>query len=46
LKIPAEVEHEGPRFRVVVGRFVTFDDADRARTRYAHNGHIFQIIGH
>jgi cell division protein FtsN len=44
MHIPAWVESEGPRFRVVVGRFSTYDDADRARLRYSRNGHDFQII--
>ena len=44
LKIPAEVDNEGPRFRVVIGRFTSFGDADRVRNRYRHNGHVFQII--
>jgi hypothetical protein len=44
LKIPAEAEPEGPRFRVVVGRFATFDAADRARSEYRAKGHSFQII--
>jgi hypothetical protein len=44
LKIPADVMAEGPRFRVVVGRFSSFDDADHARFRYRANGHDFIIV--
>jgi hypothetical protein len=44
LKIPADVVPEGPRFRVVVGQFSSFDDADHARFRYRANGHDFLIV--
>lgn len=44
LKIPAGVEGEGPRYRVVVARFGTFDEAARARSAYRARGHDFQIL--
>ena len=44
LKIPARVESEGPRFRVVIGRYRNFDEAEADRARYASHGHTFQII--
>lgn len=44
LNIPTEVENEGPRFRVVVGRFSSFDDAERVRARYRARGHEFLIL--
>jgi SPOR domain len=44
LNIPTEVATEGPRFRVVVGRFTSFDDADRVRIRYRGQGHEFLIV--
>ncbi|HEX6790845.1 MAG TPA: SPOR domain-containing protein [Candidatus Krumholzibacteria bacterium] len=44
LKIPAAVEPEGPRFRVVVATFVSFDEAARARSAYRARGHDFQIL--
>ncbi len=44
LNIPTEVEPEGPHFRVIVGRFTTFDDADRMRMRYRGKGHEFLIV--
>lgn len=44
LNIPAEVANEGPRFRVVVGRYATFDGAAQARSRYRTRGHDFQIL--
>jgi len=44
LKIPATVESEGPRYRVVIGRFATFNEASRARTTYRGKGHEFQIL--
>jgi hypothetical protein len=44
LKVPAHVETEGPRYRVVVGRYTTFDQAEAARARYARHGHSFLII--
>jgi hypothetical protein len=46
LKIPAEVAAEGPRFRVVIGRFASFDDADHARFHYRASGHDFLIVAH
>jgi hypothetical protein len=46
LNIPAEVESGGARYRVVVGRFASFDDADRVRARYRGKGHEFQIISY
>jgi hypothetical protein len=44
LKIPAYVESEGPRYRVVIGRYGTYDQAEAARARHAGHGHNFQII--
>lgn len=44
LNIPTEILPEGPRFRVVVGRYATFEDADRARIRYRGLGHDFLIV--
>jgi cell division protein FtsN len=44
LNIPTEVEREGPRFRVVLGRFSSFEDAERVRTRYRAKGHDFLIV--
>ena len=44
LNIPCEVASEGPRYRVVVGRYATFDGASQARARYRAKGHDFQIL--
>jgi hypothetical protein len=44
LQIPASIEEEGPRFRVVVGRFSTFDEADHARLGYRGKGYEFLIV--
>jgi hypothetical protein len=44
LNIPCEVASEGPRFRVIVGRYSTFDGAAVARQRYRAKGHEFQIL--
>jgi len=44
LKIPSQIEPEGPHFRVVVGRYTTFDEADRARMQYRGKGHDFLIV--
>jgi hypothetical protein len=44
LNIPTEIEREGPRYRVVLGRFTSFDDAERVRTRYRTKGHDFLIV--
>jgi hypothetical protein len=44
LAIRASVESEGPRFRVVIGRFASFDEADRARIKYRAQGHEFLIV--
>lgn len=46
LNIPTEVEREGPRFRVIIGRFSSFDDAEHVRTRYRAKGHDFLIVAH
>jgi len=46
LNIPTEVDREGPRFRVIVGRFTSFDDAERVRARYRAKGHDFLIVAH
>ncbi|HEX5133259.1 MAG TPA: SPOR domain-containing protein [Candidatus Krumholzibacteria bacterium] len=44
LKIPAKVESEGTRFRVVVGRYETQAAADRALAQYRSLGHVFRIV--
>lgn len=44
LGVSSHVESEGPRFRVVVGRYRSFDAAEADRTRFARDGHAFQII--
>jgi len=44
LNIPCEIATEGPRYRVIVGRYATFDAASQARTRYRAKGHEFQIL--
>ncbi|HKW14523.1 MAG TPA: SPOR domain-containing protein, partial [Candidatus Krumholzibacteria bacterium] len=46
LNILAGVEPEGPRFRVVLGHFESFQDADRVRARYRAQGHDFLIVAH
>jgi hypothetical protein len=45
LKIPAKIESNGSRYRVVVGRYKTSDDAESARREYASAGHAFTILG-
>jgi len=44
LNVPAKIESNGTRFRVVVGRFKTSSDAESARREYAANGHSFTVI--
>ncbi|HET6348296.1 MAG TPA: SPOR domain-containing protein [Candidatus Krumholzibacteria bacterium] len=44
LKIPTEIASEGPRYRVIVGRFSTFDEAAKARDTYRDLGHVFIIL--
>ena len=44
LKIPAKIESNGTRYRVVVGRYKTSDDADSARRDYASAGHAFTVL--
>jgi len=44
LKIPAKIESNGTRYRVVVGRYKTPDDADSARREYASAGHAFTVV--
>jgi hypothetical protein len=44
LKIPAYVESDGTRFRVVVGRYGSRPDADRALADYRSQGHAFRIV--
>ncbi len=42
--IPVEIESEGPRFRVVVGRYTSFDAASQARNRYRLGAREFFIL--
>jgi hypothetical protein len=44
LKIPAKIESNGSRFRVVVGRYKSADDADEARKEFASVGHAFTVL--
>ena len=44
LKVPAKIESNGTRFRVVVGRFKNAGEAESARREYASNGHVFTVI--
>lgn len=44
LKIPAKVESEGTRFRVVVGRYDSAASANRAQAEYKSQGHVFRIV--
>lgn len=44
LKVPSKVESLAGHFRVVVGRFRSYDEADEARRRYKSAGHIFEIV--
>jgi hypothetical protein len=44
LKVPAKIESNGSRYRVVVGRYKTADDAETARREFAASGHIFTVI--
>jgi hypothetical protein len=44
LKIPAKIESNGTRYRVVVGRYPTKDAADSARREYASAGHVFTVL--
>ena len=44
LKIPAKVESVAGHYRVVLGRFRSFDEADGERQRYKSAGHIFEIV--
>jgi len=43
LKIPATVEPEGTRYRVVVGRYASRDAAKKAQTQYGSLGHDFHV---
>ncbi len=44
LKIPAKIESNGTRYRVVVGRYKSADDAEHARREYASAGHAFTVL--
>jgi hypothetical protein len=44
LQIPAKIESNGSRYRVVVGRFKSADDAEEARREYASVGHVFTVL--
>ncbi|MCI0453096.1 MAG: SPOR domain-containing protein [Candidatus Latescibacteria bacterium] len=44
LQIPAKIESNGSRYRVVVGRFTSDDAAEKARREYASAGHAFTIL--
>jgi len=44
LKIPSKVESVAGHYRVVIGRFRSFDEADEERQRYKSSGHIFEIV--
>ena len=44
LKVPAKIESNGTRFRVVVGRFKSAGDAESARREHSSNGHAFTVI--
>ena len=44
LKIPAKIESNGTRYRVVVGRYKTSDDAEDARREFASVGHAFTVL--
>jgi len=44
VKIPSKVEMVAGHYRVVIGRFDTFAEADTARRTYKDAGHVFDII--
>ncbi len=44
LKIPAKVESEGTRFRVVVGRYDSQASANKALQQYKSLGHVFSVV--
>lgn len=44
LKIPAKIESNGTRYRVVVGRYKTEDAANEARREFASAGHSFTVL--
>jgi hypothetical protein len=44
LKIPSKIESNGSRFRVVVGRYKSADDAEAARREFASEGHAFTVL--
>ncbi len=44
LQIPAKIESNGARFRVVVGRYASQDEAESARREYASAGHAFTVL--
>ena len=44
LKIPSKIESNGTRFRVVVGRYKSADEAEAARREYASAGHAFTVL--
>ncbi|HEU4364545.1 MAG TPA: SPOR domain-containing protein, partial [Candidatus Krumholzibacteria bacterium] len=44
LKIPARVESDGTRFRVVVGRYDSVGAAEKAQAQYRSLGHSFHVV--
>jgi hypothetical protein len=44
LKIPAKIESNGTRYRVVVGRYTSAGAAEDARREYASSGHVFTVV--
>jgi hypothetical protein len=44
LKIPAKVESVAGHYRVVLGRFRSYDEADEERRRFKSAGHVFEIV--
>jgi hypothetical protein len=44
LQIPAKVEAEGTRYRVVVGRYDSRTSADKALAQYKSLGHVFSLV--
>jgi SPOR domain len=44
LKISSKIEQVAGHYRVVIGRYGTYDEANQARQRYKSAGHIFDIV--
>lgn len=44
LNVPAVTEKTGDRFRVIIGRYDTLEEANRAANSFLKNGHRFEII--